>query len=152
MALWRIIICEQCRRKSASQDQDRSQQHRSPMLRGLLRAPRHRRYLERGQFTSATVGCTGWDDRPRHNLNRSTAQSHGRPMTSQLHRYCKLVVLHSGDCHSSPQASTPPSSWYTDPRTLPLEEATVFRNSWLVRCHYCPRLIPSTSPHSLQGT
>jgi len=38
-------------------------------------------------------------------------------------------------CGPIESAGTPPSSWYTDPAVLRLEEQTVFRHSWLAVCH-----------------
>ena len=41
----------------------------------------------------------------------------------------EIIATYNPDAHLS-EASTPPSSWYTDPRILELEQKTVLSQSW----------------------
>jgi choline monooxygenase len=44
-------------------------------------------------------------------------------------------IIHAYSSRSSlPEATTPPSPWYTDPRILQLEQRTIFSRSWQVVC------------------
>jgi choline monooxygenase len=51
-------------------------------------------------------------------------------MRFPIQSYVKQIIEDYDPNASLPEASTPPSSWYTDPQILDLEQRTVFSRSW----------------------